>query len=127
MLVDDLGYAGLAGYESTDLQMPATLDGVSFLPFLLGQNQSVSERSLFWMRREGTLHYNGQNYYAVRRGNRKLVQNDPYRPLELYNLAEDPLEKQDIAGTERKVYEVLSKALQMHIIKSGAVPWQKPE
>jgi hypothetical protein len=30
-----------------------------------------------------------------------------------------------MATTERTIFEDLSKALRVHIIKSGAVPWQK--
>ncbi len=113
--------------EAAGVHITETVDGLSLLPLLTGRNQSAVARDLFWMRREGTLHYNGQDYYAVRRGNWKLVQNHPFRPLELYNLAEDPLEKQDLANRERKVYEELSIALRRHIIQSGKVPWQKPE
>jgi arylsulfatase A-like enzyme len=113
--------------KAAGIEIPQATDGIPLWPLLAAQNQPASERDLFWMRREGTLHYNGQDYYAVRRGNWKLVQNHPFRPLELYNLAEDPLEKQDLAGTERKVYEALSKTLRRHIIRSGAVPWQKPQ
>lgn len=113
--------------EAAGVNIPAAIDGVSFLPLLLGQNAPGTERDLLWMRREGTLHYNGQDYYAIRRGNWKLVQNHPFKGLELYNLAADPLEKQDMAATERTIFEDLSKALRVHILKSGAVPWQKAQ
>jgi arylsulfatase A-like enzyme len=76
--------------EAAGINIPASVDGISFLPALFGQNQPLAERELVWMRREGTLHYNGQDYYAIRTGNWKLVQNHPFRPLELYNLAEAP-------------------------------------
>jgi arylsulfatase A-like enzyme len=46
--------------EAAGVKPAASLDGVSFLPVLRGQSPQVAERDLFWMRREGTLHYNGK-------------------------------------------------------------------
>ena len=83
------------------------------------------ERDLFWMRREGGLLYNGQDYYAVRRGAWKLVHNEPFKTLELYNLEKDPLEQHDAAKENRQVFEELSRALRAHLQRAGAVPWQK--
>jgi len=80
-------------------------------------------RFLFWVRREGGK-YGGQDYYAARYGDWKLVQNTPFEPLELYNLKDDPQEKNPL-DTKHKMYRQLFSALQDHVIKAGAVPWQK--
>ncbi|MBN1360206.1 MAG: sulfatase-like hydrolase/transferase, partial [Sedimentisphaerales bacterium] len=99
------------------------IDGSSFLPTLLGESQPDEDRFLFWVRREGG-QYGGQAYYAARYGDFKLVQNSPFEPLELYNLAADPKEQTPL-NRKHPMYERLFSALRDHICKSGAVPWQK--
>jgi hypothetical protein len=44
--------------------------------------------------------------------------------MQLFNLAEDPAETQPLPSTHNE-YLPLSKALQAHLQRSGAVPWQK--
>ncbi len=99
------------------------IDGRTILPTLLGKPQPDEDRFLFWVRREGG-RYGGQAYYAARYGDFKLVQNIPFEPLELYNLKEDPKEQNPLPKNH-KMYNTLFSALRNHIIKSGAVPWQK--
>jgi arylsulfatase A-like enzyme len=55
--------------EVAGVKPAVSLDGLSCLPVLLGQSTQAAEQVLFWMRREGTLQYNGKDYYAVQRGN----------------------------------------------------------
>jgi arylsulfatase A-like enzyme len=69
----------------------------------------------------------GHAYYAVRRGNWKLLQNAPGEPFQLFDLSNDPLEQVDLAGKNRKKYNELGALLRRHIQRSGRVPWQKPE
>ncbi len=99
------------------------IDGRTILPALLGDPQPPEDRFLFWVRREGG-HYGGRAYYAARYGDFKLVQNTPFEPLELYDLKQDPTEKNPLPKNH-KMYNQLSSALRNHIIESGAVPWQK--
>jgi hypothetical protein len=54
------------------------------------------------------------------------VQNDPFSPLELYDLASDPQEAIDLAGSHPAVVKALSTALQRHIQRGGRTPWQPP-
>ena len=100
------------------------IDGVDLSPILQGE-EDLPERTLFWVRRDGgPIH--GMAYYAVRRGEWKLCQGvGPASPLELFNLAEDPMEANPLPQNHPK-YRELSQALQEHIIHSGHVPWQKP-
>ena len=99
------------------------IDGVSFLPTLLGANQGDEDRLLFWVRREGG-RYGGRAYYAARCGTFKLVQNSPFEPMELYDLAADPKEEKPLAK-DHPMYGRLFAALRDHISKAGAMPWQR--
>lgn len=101
-----------------------TVDGVSILPLFRDPALELSKRDLFWMRREGGARYLGQDYYAVRRGKWKLLQNHPFEPYQLFDLGSDPLEQRDLASGESAVVGELSDALQVHFQKAGAVPWQ---
>jgi len=100
------------------------IDGASFLATLLGKRQAKDDRVLFWVRREGGPRYGGQAYYAARQGDFKLLQNTPFEPLKLYNLAEDPQEQHPL-DDKHPMYRRLFNALQAHISRSGVVPWQR--
>jgi arylsulfatase A-like enzyme len=103
----------------------ADLDAVSLVPVFTG-GAITAPRDLYFVRREGGLAYGGKSYQALIRGEWKLLQNDPYSPLELYNLKTDPQETQNLAATHRKVFHELATALRIHIQRGGATPWQKP-
>ena len=101
------------------------IDGQSFLPLLLGEEQSAFARDLFFSRREGNERYMGECIWAMRRGNWKLLKNSPMRPWEMYDLANDPKEATDLASRNREKYRELAAAMRRHIQRGGAVPWQK--
>ena len=104
---------------------PATeLDAVSLVPILNGERMP-GRRDLYFVRREGGLAYGGKAYHALIRGDWKLMQNDPFRPLELYNLGNDPQEQHNVAAQNRTVFNELSAALRRHIQRGGATPWQQ--
>ena len=83
-------------------------------------------RELYFVRRDGGAAYGGKSYEAIIRDGWKLMQNDPYSPLELYNLRDDPREQHNLAAINKKVFNELSTALGSHIQRGGATPWQKP-
>jgi hypothetical protein len=89
----------------------------------MGKGQPDEDRFLFWVRREGG-NYGGHACYAARQGDFKLLQNSPFAPLEIYNLAEDPKETKPL-DRKHPMYDKLFTALQHHITQSGAIPWQR--
>ena len=103
----------------------AGLDAVSLVPVLEG-GTLTTPRDLYFVRREGGAAYGGKSYEAIIRGDWKLMQNDPFSPLELYNLKSDPQEKTNLAATNKKMANELSAALRQHIQRGGATPWQAP-
>ncbi|WP_128548622.1 sulfatase family protein [Larkinella soli] len=111
--------------EAAGLPVPADIDGVSLLPTLRGQNQTL-DRTLIWVRRESSP-YDGQDYYALRKGDWKLMQNTPFEPYALYHLADDPHEDRNVRAANGPVIRELIPLLREHVRKAGAVPWQKPQ
>lgn len=110
--------------EAAGVRADPGADGVTLMPALLGSDDAAPARTLFWVRREGGDFYFGRDYYAVRRGPWKLLQNHPYMPFRLYNLDADPREQRDVAAENRAVVEELAGALREHLRRAGAVPWQ---
>lgn len=111
--------------ELAGVQPSHELDAVSLVPILNGGTIDTP-RELYFVRREGGLTYGGKSYEAIIRGGWKLMQNDPYSPLELYNLKEDPQEKTNLSSKAPQVFRELSGALRGHIQRGGTIPWQKP-
>ncbi len=98
------------------------IDGLNLLPALLGEAGTDPERTMIWVRREGGP-YGGQEYYAIRRGPWKLLQNGPFEALRLYNLADDPVEAAPLPE-DHAMHRELFAALRQHINRAGAIPWQ---
>jgi arylsulfatase A-like enzyme len=112
--------------DAAGLKPQPDTDGVSFLPALRGEPQAEAKRDLYFIRREGGAAYGGKTIEALRRGDWKLLQDSPFAPLELYNVATDPKETTDLAGKEKKVFRELSAALRVQVQRGGGVPWQPP-
>ena len=111
--------------EAAGAPLPPGLDAVSLLPLLNGRTLPA-DRELYFVRREGGAAYGGKSYEALIRGGWKLLQNDPFSPYELYNLRDDPQERNNLAQADKKVLAELSAALRARIQRGGAVPWQPP-
>jgi arylsulfatase A-like enzyme len=118
--------AGATFLEAAGVAKPAGTDAVSLLPMLRGEPAPSAPRDLYFVRREGGPAYGGKSYEAIIRGDWKLMQNNPYSPLELYNLKDDPGEQHNLVQKESKIARELELALRAHIQQGGATPWQKP-
>ncbi len=104
---------------------PKDMDGVSFWPMLLGHTSDESKRDLYFVCREGGA-YGGKTIDAFRRGDWKLLQDNPFAPLELYDLKSDPRETTNLAGKQTDVFNQLSSGLRQQIQRGGQTPWQPP-
>lgn len=113
------------GCEAAGVNAPEGIDGVSFLPTLLGQAQEHATRDLYFVRREGGQLYCGKTIEALIRGEWKLVLNSPFAPMELYNLKNDPEETTDLAAKEKKILGELAAGLRLQVQRGGMVPWQR--
>lgn len=112
--------------EVAGVTPPRGIDGVSFLPALIGKEQSSPKRDLYFVRREGGMAYGGKTIEAFRRGDWKLLQDSPFQPLELYDLKFDPQETTNLAAKNSGMRDELAAALRKQIQRAGAVPWQLP-
>jgi arylsulfatase A-like enzyme len=113
--------------EAVGATIPHPIDGISLMSTLTGQDQITDNRTVFWVRREGNMRYGGKDYYAARNGNYKILQNTPWEPVQFFDLAADPEEKNPLnpAGALRDTYRQLFNSQMEHIRRAGAVPWQK--
>jgi arylsulfatase B len=84
----------LSGFDSRNVR----LDGVKLLPWLTGKNKATPNRPLFW--RVG-------NKNALRSGDWKLIREG--KDWQLYNLANDIGETNDLAAIEQARVQELSK------------------
>ena len=111
--------------EAAGAPTPQGIEGRSIWQTLQGEAQDFSERTLYWLRREGGQRFFGQCQHAIRRGDIKLLHNSPFESLELYNLSNDPLETTDSAQTERALFKEMRQLFQAETQKAGSVPWQQ--
>ena len=103
------------------------IDGINLLPVLTGEQDSLKPRNLFFHRREGGTRYGGLIVNAIIQGDWKLLQNSPFEPQQLFNLAKDPVEANDLAKKNKQKFQELAKALRAQVQRGGQIPWQRPE
>ena len=94
--------------DITNVPLDQEHDGISYLPTLLGNDQTEHD-FLFW----DFAGYGGQ--VALRQGNWKAivpsVKNNPAGKVELYNLADDPSEETDLSGKHADKVEAFTRLM----------------
>lgn len=112
--------------EAAGATPPAHIEGLSFLPTLLGQTQPEAARLEHFTWREGGPRMMGLTIEALRQGDWKLVHDSPFAPAELFNLRDDPYEAFDLSKKAPQKFNELRNALQRELQSAGSVPWQRP-
>jgi arylsulfatase A len=88
--------------ELSDVKVPKGIDGISFVPTLLGRKQKQHEY-MYWE------FYEQRGKQVVRlgdwKGMRLNVRKDPDGPIELYNLKDDIGESNNVAGKHLDIVE----------------------
>jgi arylsulfatase A len=107
--------------ELAEIPAPENIDGISFLPALLGKEQKQHEY-LYWEFHEK----NGRK--ALRKGDWKLVQYDVFIPekttTELYNLATDIGEEKNVAAENPELVKELLQLMNSARVESEDFPFQ---
>src|SRR5688500_13096727 len=89
---------------------PSHLDGISYLPTLLGKGEQKQHDALYWefQEQDGKQGVRFGNYKAVRL--EVSTQENP--PLEVYDLSKDPVEADNIAGQHPDVIKRAEELLE---------------
>lgn len=110
-------YAALAGAA-----IPEKRDGISILPTLLGNEPQPEHELLYWETVAG-------GHQAIRRGKWKAIRlnaaKNPDVPIQLFDLAADPGETRDLAGTEPALTNELSVLMKTCRTPSAEFPMGK--
>lgn len=104
--------------ELVNVENPANIDGISFLPTLLGKQDEQQEHEyLYWERNQTQ---------AIRKGDMKAVisynKNTHQQSVEIYNLFQDPFEKNNLADTLTEVTEEFIELAKTARINSELFP-----
>ncbi len=107
----------LAELASASASLPAKIDGISIVPTLLNKDTQNKHIACYW---EDADYYRSSPFgpisvsfmQAVRMGKWKGVKNSPDTPIELYNIALDIGEKQNLAREHSEIVQRLAKIMQ---------------
>jgi len=105
--------------ELADTDAPKTIDGLSFVPALIGGEQKEHD-FLYWEMR------GGKNLsQAVRMGNWKAIRHKSDGPMELYDLETDLGEKTNVAANHGDKIEKITKLMATEHADERAYPPEK--
>ena len=109
-------FAELGG---ADAVLPEEIDGITFLPTLLGNQEAQAQHEeLYWA------FYERGSGRALRRGQWKLIEQPLHSPLRLYDVASDPGEEHDLATEHPDL--VLELAERMERADAPSETWKFP-
>lgn len=103
-----------------DAETPHNLDGISYLPELLGQSEQEKHDYLYWEFHEN----NGRQ--SVRKGDWKAVRYNVHNngKIELYNLAADPSESDDLSDEFPEMVTEFDSLMQVSRVESELFKFQ---
>jgi len=94
--------------EIAGIDAPEKLDGISFLPELIAENQPEHDY-MYWEYRSG------KGWQSARKGNWKAlrlgIRDDATAPIQLYNLEKDFAEQNDVAADNPELVEEFSELM----------------
>jgi len=95
------------------------IEGRSFKKQLLEGRQKQYEHPVFhmWLQNE--------TKECMRHGDWKLVRDKAGTPFELYNIKNDPYEKQNLAKQQPEKFKTMIKVLESHMTKAQSIPWKR--
>ncbi|WP_339683720.1 arylsulfatase [Gimesia maris] len=97
----------LAQVAGTTVPSGVDIDGISFLPTLLGKGKQPEHEYLYWEYTRGKIRSR-----AIRQGNWKAVQNRMNQPIELYDLGTDIGETKNLAKQHPEKIKDLQQIMQ---------------
>ncbi|MGJ8673831.1 arylsulfatase [Rubritalea sp.] len=106
--------------EIVEIDAPQDIQGISFLPTLLGEGEQKKHKSLYW-----EFHERGGRI-ALRQGDWKIVKYEAKSnkgQWELYNLKDDQSEKKDLAKNHPEILSEMVKAANQAHAKSSVAKW----
>ena len=107
----------LAALTGGTQYLPQNINGMNILPLFYGKQIDTDDRVLYW-------EFPGKQR-AARHGDWKAVTIKPNKPLELYNLREDPEEKHDLAKKYPEMVIGFDKV--MKEMRTPSENWPIPE
>jgi arylsulfatase A-like enzyme len=113
--------------DITGSGITGNIDGISFLPTLLGKKNQKEHDYLYW-----EFHEQGGKI-GLRMGNWKAVKlnvdKNPKGPIELYNLSEDPGETTDLSASNPDIVIKIEALIDAARTKSDVFPfkYENPE
>lgn len=111
-------FAEMAGAAPAQVQ---TIDGISLVPVLKDPDAQLGRESLYWHYPLEKPHFlGGRSAGAVRRGDWKLIEFFDTGEIELYHLAQDPGERQNLADEEPERRQQMRQSLHAWRQRVGA-------